>query len=90
MADRRASSLGGVAFGVLFVLAFLLLGGDTPDYGAGDAAWVRFAADAEDGSRIAVVLIVLAAVAVLAFAGKLHRALGGGPQATSAVAAGVG
>lgn len=35
----------GIAFAVLFVIGFLVSGGDTPDYNAPNGEWTKWAGD---------------------------------------------
>lgn len=76
MTWQRMQTLSGVGFAVLFVVGFLLMGGDTPDYAAPDQEWTKWAADNESSSRISMVLIVLAGFQFLLFAGSIRTALG--------------
>ncbi len=76
MTWRRVLALSGIAFAVLFVVGFLLSGGDTPDYTASDQEWTKWADDNESNSRIAALLSLLAGFAFLHFAGTIRSVLG--------------
>jgi hypothetical protein len=76
MGWQRAAALSGLAFGILFVVGFLMLAGDTPDYTAADQEWIDWADDNESGNRIAVLLILLAGAEFLWYSGVLRSALG--------------
>lgn len=89
MMPEHRLALSGIAFAVLLLAAFMLAGGDAPEFAASDREWVRWAVDTESANRIAVLLILLATLAFLVFAGTLRPALGDGPVATSAIAGGV-
>lgn len=73
---QRLLALSGVGFAVLFFIGFLISGGDTPDYGAADAAWTNWAKDNETNNRLSVLLILLAGFEFLHFAGALRTSLG--------------
>jgi hypothetical protein len=73
----RMLALSGIAFAVLFVIGFLISGGDTPDYAAPDQEWKNWADDNETNNQVAVILSLLAGVAFLLFAGIIHSALRG-------------
>jgi hypothetical protein len=88
MGDSRMGALGGLVFALLFVAAFALVVGETPDYGAPDAEWTRWAEDSDANNRIALLAILLAGVAFLLFAGALRRALDDGPLTMTALAGG--
>lgn len=69
-------ALSGIAFAVLFVVGFLLSGGDTPAYSAPDQEWTKWAVDSESNTQVSVILSLLAGVAFLLFAGIIRSALG--------------
>jgi hypothetical protein len=79
-------ALSGIAFAVLFVVGFLLSGGDTPDYAAPDAEWTKWAADNESNNQISVILTLLAGFAFLLFAGITRTVLGTAEAAARGVA----
>jgi hypothetical protein len=60
--------LSGVAFAVLFILAWFLSGGNAPDYAAADQDWTTWAHDNQWKSRIGGFLISLAGFVFLHFA----------------------
>jgi hypothetical protein len=72
----RMLALSGIAFAVLFVVGFLLSGGDTPDYSAPDQEWTKWADDNESNNQVSVILSLLAGVAFLLFAGIIRSVLG--------------
>src|SRR5829696_5177025 len=72
----RMLALSGIAFALLFVVGFLLSGGDTPDYSAPDQEWTKWAGDNESNNQISVILSLLAGVAFLLFAGIIRSVLG--------------
>jgi hypothetical protein len=61
---------------VLFVLAWFLSGGNTPDYAAPDQDWITWAEDNEWKSRVGGFLILLAGFVFLHFAGTIRSVLG--------------
>ena len=73
---QRLLALSGVAFAVLFILAWFLSGGNTPDYTAADQDWTKWADDNQWKSRIGGFLILLAGVVFLHFAGTIRSVLG--------------
>ena len=73
---QRLLALSGVAFAVLFILAWFLSGGNTPDYGAADQDWTTWADDNQWKSRIGGFLILLAGFVFLHFAGTIRSVLG--------------
>lgn len=73
---QRLLALSGIAFAVLFVVGFLISGGDTPDYGAADQKWTDWADTNEVKSRIGAFLTLLAGFAFLHFAGTFRSVLG--------------
>jgi len=73
---RRILALSGVAFGVLFVIGWFASGGDAPDYGASDRAWIAWADDNQWRSRIGAVSMLLAGVCFLHYAGVVRSVLG--------------
>jgi len=72
---QRLLALSGVAFAVLFIFAWFVSGGNTPDYAAADQDWTTWADDNQWKSRIGGFLILLAGVAFLYFAGTIRRVL---------------
>jgi len=72
---RRVLALSGIAFAVLFVVGFLLVGADTPDYTAADQEWTKWAEDNQSTGRISAVLTLLAGFAFLHFAGTIRSVL---------------
>lgn len=89
MRESRLPALAGIAFAMLFLAALFLLVGDLPEYGATDAEWTRWAEDSDAANRVSLLLMMLAGVAFLLFAGPLRRAQEGGTLATTALAGGV-
>jgi len=73
---QRLLALSGVAFAVLFILAWFLSGGNTPDYAAADPDWTNWADDNQWKSRIGGFLILLAGFVFLHFAGTTRNLLG--------------
>jgi hypothetical protein len=73
---ERLLALSGVAFAVLFVVAWFISGGNTPDYSAPDQDWTTWADDNQWKSRIGGFLILLAGFAFLHFAGTIRNVLG--------------
>lgn len=73
---QRLLALSGVAFAVLFVLAWFISGGNTPDYGAPDQDWTTWADDNQWKSRIGGLLILLAGFVFLHFAATIRSVLG--------------
>ena len=73
---QRLLALSGVAFAVLFVLAWFLSGGNAPDYTAADQDWMKWADDNQWKSQIGGFLILLAGFAFLHFAGTIRSVLG--------------
>jgi hypothetical protein len=73
---QRLLALSGVAFAVLFVLAWFLSGGNTPDYAAADQDWTTWADDNQWKSRIGGFLILLAGFVFLHFAATVRTVLG--------------
>ena len=73
---QRLLALSGVAFAVLFILAWFLSGGNAPDYTASDQDWTKWADDNQWKSRIGGFLILLAGFAFLHFAGTIRSVLG--------------
>jgi len=78
----RLLALSGIVFAVLFVVGFLVSGGDTPDYAAPDQEWTKWAGDNESNNQVAVLLSLLAGVAFLLFAGTI-RSVFGAAEATA-------
>ena len=72
---QRLVAASGVAFAVLFVLALLIAGDETPDDGAALAEWTQFARDNEDNARIAALVFGLATYNFLLFLGYLRNAI---------------
>ena len=73
---QRLLALSGVAFAVLFVVAWFASGGNTPDYAATDQDWTTWADDNQSRSRIGGFLILLAGFVFLHFAGTIRSVLG--------------
>jgi hypothetical protein len=73
---QRLLALSGVAFAVLFVVAWFASGGNTPDYAATDQDWTTWADDNQSRSRIGGFLILLAGFMFLHFAGTVRSVLG--------------
>ncbi len=73
---QRLLALSGVAFAVLFVVAWFASGGNTPDYAATDQDWTTWADDNQSRSRIGGFLILLAGFVFLHFAGTVRSVLG--------------
>jgi hypothetical protein len=73
---QRLLALSGVAFAVLFVLAWFLSGGNAPDYAASDQDWTTWADDNQWKSRIGGFLILLAGFVFLHFAATIRSVLG--------------
>ncbi len=73
---QRLLALSGVAFAVLFVVAWFASGGNTPDYAATDQDWTTWADDNQSKSRIGGFLILLAGFVFLHFAGTVRSVLG--------------
>jgi hypothetical protein len=66
-------SWAGIVFALLLAGAFVLIGAEAPDYTAPDREWTGWAADTESANRIAMLLVLLAGVAFLRFAGSLEQ-----------------
>ena len=73
---QRLLALSGVAFAVLFVVAWFASGGNTPDYAATDQDWTTWADDNQWKSRVGGFLILLAGFVFLHFAGTIRSVLG--------------
>ena len=73
---QRLLALSGVAFAVLFVVAWFISGGNTPDYTAADQDWTTWADDNQWKSRIGGFLILLAGFVFLHFAATIRSVLG--------------
>jgi hypothetical protein len=73
---QRLLALSGVAFAVLFVFAWFLSGGNTPDYAAPDQDWTTWADDNQWKSRVGGFLILLAGFVFLHFAATIRSVLG--------------
>ena len=73
---QRLLALSGVAFAVLFVVAWFASGGNTPDYAATDQDWTTWADDNQSRSRVGGFLILLAGFVFLHFAGTIRSVLG--------------
>ena len=73
---QRALALSGAAFALLLIFGWFLSGGDAPDYTATDEDWTDWASDNRSRSGIGAVLILLAAFALLHFAGTIRSVLG--------------
>ena len=73
---QRLLALSGVAFAVLFVVAWFASGGNTPDYAATDQDWTTWADDNQWRSRIGAFLMLLAGFVFLHFAGTIRSVLG--------------
>jgi hypothetical protein len=69
---QRLPALSGIAFAVLLVVGFLISGGDTPDYTAGDREWTNWAEDNELASAIGALLTLLAGLVSLPFAATIR------------------
>ena len=74
--NERLLALSGVGFAVLFLVGWFASGGNTPDYGAADQAWIDWADDNQWGSRIGAFSMLLAGFVFLYFAGMVRDALG--------------
>ena len=77
---QRLVAASGIVFAVLFAVAFLISGGDTPDDSAPIGEWTEFAQDNESGSRIGALVFALAAYNFLLFLGYLRAAVGNAEQ----------
>ena len=73
---QRLLALSGVAFAVLFVVAWFISGGNAPDYTAADQDWTTWADDNQWKSRIGGFLILLAGFVFLHFAATIRSVLG--------------
>ncbi len=73
---QRVLALSGVAFAVLFVVAWFASGGNTPDYAATDQDWTTWADDNQWKSRIGAFAMLLAGFVFLHFAGTIRSVLG--------------
>ena len=73
---QRLPALTGVAFALLLLFGWFLSGGDAPNYTATDADWIAWADDNSGRSGIGALLILLAGVALLHFAGTIRSVLG--------------
>ncbi len=73
---QRLLALSGVGFAALFVFAWFLSGGNTPDYAAPDQDWTTWADDNQWKSRVGGFLILLAGFVFLHFAGTIRSMLG--------------
>lgn len=73
---QRVLALSGVAFAVLFVVAWFASGGNAPDYSAADQDWTTWADDNQWRSRVGGFLILLAGFVFLHFAGTIRNVLG--------------
>ena len=73
---QRLLALSGVAFAVLFVVAWFISGGNAPDYTAADQDWTTWADDNQWKSRIGGFLILLAGFVFVHFAATIRSMLG--------------
>jgi hypothetical protein len=73
---ERLLALSGVAFSVLFSVGWLISGSDTPDYMAADQEWTNWADHNESKGRIGALLILIAGLVFLPFAGTIRSVLG--------------
>ena len=93
MAKRDSRSLTGVLFVVLVLVAFIPLGGDTPDGDAPAREVVSFYTDNDTREIIASVVLALSAVALLFFAATVRdrfRAVASAGSALPSFALGAG
>jgi hypothetical protein len=74
---QRLLALSGVVFALLLLFGWFLSGGDAPDYTATDDTWTNWADANRVRSGIGGLLILLAGVALLHFAGSIRSVLGG-------------
>ena len=73
---QRLVASSGIAFALLFLITILVSQEETPDEGAGGAAWQAFAAKSEDDLRIGAFTMLLAVYAFIIFLGFLRSAFG--------------
>ena len=73
---QRLLALSGIVFAVLFVVGFLISGGDTPDSTAADQQWTTWAEGNELKGRIGAFLTLIAGVVFLHFGGMIRSVLG--------------
>ena len=73
---QRALALSGVAFAILFLIGWFASGGDAPDYGASDRAWIEWADDNQWKSRVGAFSMLLAGFVFLYYAGTIRSVLG--------------
>ena len=78
---QRLVAASGIAFALLFLISFLISGGETPDDGAPIAEWSEFARDNEDNARIGALVFALATYNFLLFLGYLRAAIGAAERA---------
>ena len=72
----RLLALSGVVFAVLFLIGWFASGALTPDYGAADEDWTKWADDNRWRSRISAFSMLLAGFVFLHFAATIRSALG--------------
>jgi Domain of unknown function (DUF4386) len=77
MTIRRWLALCGVAWPILIVLAFTVVGGETPNDDASAAKVVSYYRDHKNASMIAALMVTIAAVLLVLFAARLHEVLRG-------------
>jgi hypothetical protein len=77
---QRLVAASGIAFAVLFLVAFFISGGETPEDGAPLAEWTEFARDNEANARIGALVMGLAAYSFFLFLGYLRAAIGAAEQ----------
>jgi len=73
---QRLLALSGVVFAILFLVGWFASGGDAPDYGASDQAWINWADDNQWKSRIGAFAMLLAGFVFLHFIGMIRSVLG--------------
>jgi hypothetical protein len=73
---QKLTALAGVGFVLLVLAVFMLSGDSTPDRDAPLAEWTTYAKDNQDGTRIAALLVALAAYEFVFFLGLLRSHLG--------------
>ena len=83
MTLRRWLALCGVAWPILIVLAFTVVGGDTPDDKASAAEVVSYYRDHKTASMIAALMVSIGAVLLVLFAARLQEVLRGDGRSTA-------
>lgn len=73
---QRIAAAGGLIAAVLFVLSIVVSGGDAPDFDAAPSEWAAYYAGNRDEIQMSALLLSLAVLELLLFAGYLRGELG--------------